>query len=85
MSASSGVDVASLMTNSELQKQLEFTTSFEKASERMDISHVFNLTGAIRGFNPGEVGEDSVAREYFDRQSHTHHNYQNAFSLCHEI
>ena len=62
--------------NSERRERVRINASFENASKNNDTLDASNVNDETRHNNPDEVSELSAPETHFDRQAHTHHNYQ---------
>ena len=73
--ASSELDAASVTGNSEQGEHMGTTASFETEtfSDRNNTLHDLNVNDETRGNTSDEVGDVSIPRTPFDRQSHAHH------------
>ena len=82
INASSGRDVTSVTANSERGERVGINASFENASENNNTLRVPNVSDETRLYIPDEVSELPVPETRFDRQSHTHHRYNDFLDQC---
>ena len=74
VNASSGRDVTSVVANSERGGHAGINAFFENASQN---NNTCNGNDETRNNIPNVVSELSVPEAHFDRQTHTHHSYDN--------
>ena len=76
INASSGRDATSVSANSERRERVGINASFENTSKNNDTLDVSNVYDETRHNILDEVSELSVPITHFDRQTHTHHNFE---------
>ena len=72
----SGRDATSVNANSERGEHVLISALFENASENNNVLHTSNANDETRHNIPDKVGDLSVPKTRFDRQTSTHHSSQ---------
>ena len=81
INASSGRDETSVSANSEGSEHVGINASFENALGNNNALDVSNVNDETRHSIPGDVNELLVPETHFDRQPHTHHNYNDGIAF----